>query len=97
MIKVNYSNNTQVNFINFDEIKNNDDVIEIDSNNNELRSLPDNMDFPNLEYFDCSNNELRFLPCKMYFPKLEYFDHHKLQDLLEEFIMMVCNANNRKR
>ena len=39
-----------------------------------LTSLPNNMNFPNLEHFDCSSNNLTSFPNNMHFPNLEHFD-----------------------
>ena len=44
-----------------------------DCADNELTSLPDNMNFPNLQYFCCSNNKLTSLPENMNFPNLREF------------------------
>ena len=40
----------------------------------QLTSLPNNMNFPNLEHFNCSSNNLTSFPNNMNFPNLEHFD-----------------------
>jgi len=64
----------------FDEIRN-EEVVSIDCCHNNLESLPENMNFPNLKYFYCSNNNLVSLPDNMNFPNLETFYCHN--NLLE--------------
>ena len=73
-IKVTYSDNTKIHYNSFDEIINNDNVIEINCSNNNLTSLPDNMIFSNLTHFYCSNNKLTSLPPNMILPNLTYFN-----------------------
>ena len=40
------------------EIIDNEDVISINCSHNELTSLPENMNFPNLQKFTCHKNKL---------------------------------------
>jgi Leucine-rich repeat (LRR) protein len=84
----------------FEEIENNDSVIEIYCHNNNLTFLPENMNFPNLEMIDCSNNNLTVLPENMIFPNLQslYCQHNKLKSLPHNMIYpnlhtLICNNN----
>jgi len=80
-IRVRYGDSYTIDrFSSFDEIRN-EEVVSIDLSNNNLKSLPENMDFPNLKYFYCSNNNLVSLPDNMNFPNLETFYCHN--NLLE--------------
>ena len=49
-------------------------VSKINCSGNNLTSLPDNMNFSNLQYFDCHNNKLTSLPDNMNFPVLQIFN-----------------------
>ena len=57
IITVKYSNGTKKPFNSFDDITDNDNVIELDCGCNKLTHLPENMNFPNLEMLNCYNNE----------------------------------------
>ena len=74
-ITVIYNDDTVVKYDNFDKITNNMNVIKIDCSDNNLTSLPPNMNmmFPNLTLFNCSYNKLKSLPPNMMFPNLEEF------------------------
>jgi len=81
-IKVTYTNQDINEYDSFAEIINCNLVSKIDCSvlkANQLISLPDNMNFPNLEEFNCSNNQLRFLPDNMNFPNLQYLNCSKNQ------------------
>ena len=80
-INVKYNDDTCGKYDDFDNITDNMNVIYIDCSNNNLTSLPDNMNilFPNLKGFYCDNNNLTSLPPNMNFPKMKYFN---------------CNNNN---
>ncbi len=105
-IKVTYNNYTVVKYDNFDEITNNMNVIMIDCNDNNVTSLPDNMNmmFSNLIYFNCSScNKLPSLPPNMMFPKLKYFfcNYNKLTSLPDNMMFpnltdFDCSDNNLK-
>ena len=73
LIKATYSNQTVKIFSSFERITDHSDITEIDCHSNELTSLPDNMNFPNLQEFYCYNNQLTRLPDNMNFPNLQRF------------------------
>jgi len=76
-IKITYTNQNINDVISFAEIINCNLVSKIEcivNNLTEEISLPDNMNFPNLQEFHCSNNGLTFLPNNMNFPNLTVFD-----------------------
>jgi len=79
MIKVTYLDGTIKSYETFDNIEDNESVVEIYCSYNQLTELPDNMNFPNLRSFNCSDNQLTELPNSMNFPNLEYFDCHNNQ------------------
>ena len=70
-ITVTYSNGTNKTFKSFDDITDNDNVIELDCSNNNLTHLPENMNFPKLEVLYCYDNNLTHLPDNMNFPNLK--------------------------
>ena len=78
-ITVIYYDNTVVEYDNFDKITDNMNVIIIDCRHSNLKSLPDNMKFPNLTDFYCNNNNLTSLPDNIMLPNLIY---------------IYCNNNN---
>ena len=61
-ITVTYNDNIVVKYDNFDEIINIMNVIKIYCSFHNLKSLPDNMMFPNLTHFVCSYNNLYYIP-----------------------------------
>ena len=65
-ISVTYSNGTNKTFKSFDNITDNNNVIELECVDTKLTHLPENMNFPNLEYLSCDNNKLTHLPCLLY-------------------------------
>ena len=72
-ITITYINDDIDDIISFTEIINRNLVSKIDCTDNELISLPDNMNFPNLQYFICYGNQLTALPAfgtNMNFPNL---------------------------
>jgi len=88
MIRLTLLDNTKKELELFDEITENDNILEIDCmvpgtidrwtredkySNFRLQLLPENMNFPNLQKFNCDHNKLTFLP-DMNFPNLKYFD-----------------------
>ena len=86
----------------FDEIRK-DEVVSIDCSYNNLKSLPENMDFPNLQIFDCSDNKLVSLPEKMNLPNLKTFgcSSNNLESLPENMNLpglryFYCNNNKLK-
>ena len=56
-ITVKYSNGTNKTFNSFDNITDNDNVIELNCSGNKLTHLPENMNFPNLVKIDSYNNK----------------------------------------
>jgi Leucine-rich repeat (LRR) protein len=72
MITATYSDYTRMEYKTIEEIKDPENVVELNCYYCNLTKLPENMNFPNLKYFDISYNELRSLP-NFYFPKLIYF------------------------
>ena len=70
-ITVVYSNGTKNTFISFDDITDNNNVIELNCGNNNLTHLPEDMNFPNIERLDCYDNKLTHLPENMNFPNLK--------------------------
>lgn len=60
-------------FNSIDEIVDSENVININCEYSGLSTLPENMNFPQLEKFICSNNQITTLPKIMNFPKLKYF------------------------
>ena len=89
MIRLTLLDNTEKEVELFDEITENDNILEIDCHvpdtidrwtredkysNFRLQLLPDNMNFPNLQKFNCNHNKLTFLPENMNFPNLKYFE-----------------------
>jgi Leucine-rich repeat (LRR) protein len=83
IIYTNQNINEYVSFEEITKIPNFNLVSKIDCFNNELISLPDNMNFPNLQELNCSNNELTTLPDDMNLPNLQYFNcsYNKLTSL----------------
>ena len=73
-IRVTYNDDRVVCYDNFNKITDNINVIKINCNNNNLTSLPANMNYPNLTRFYCSNNNLTSLPDNMIFPNLKHFN-----------------------
>ena len=85
MIKLTLLDNTKKEVELFDEITENDNILEIDCmgpcidrwtredkySNFRLQLLPENMNFPNLQKFNCDQNKLTFLPDNMNFPNLQ--------------------------
>ena len=72
-ITITYTNHDITKYNSFKEIEkdlNYNLIFEINCNDNQLTSLPDNMDFPNLHTFSCSNNQLTSLPNNMNLPNL---------------------------
>jgi len=82
-ITITYTNQDINEYNSFEEIINCNLVSKINCSNNRLTSLPDNMNFPNLQIFNCSNNELTALPDNMNFPNLQTFNcnNNKLTSL----------------
>ena len=89
MIRLTLLDNTEKEVELFDEITENDNILEIDCHvpdtidrwtredkysNFRLQLLPDNMNFPNLQKFNCNHNKLTFLPENMNFPNLKHFE-----------------------
>ena len=79
-IKITYINRDINIYDSFDQIPDFNLVSVVICTNNELISLPDNMNFPNLHEFNCIRNELRALPNNMNFHNLKIFDcsHNEL-------------------
>ena len=84
-ITITYTNGHFKEYNLFKEIEKDDYnlIFEINCSNTQLTSLPDNMNFPNLQRFDCSTKQLTSLPDNMNFPKLQTFDcsNNKLTSL----------------
>ena len=85
-IKVTYTNQDINEYDLFEEIPNCNLVCIIECSVNNLTeeiSLPDNMNFPNLQKFYCSDYGLTFLPNNMNLPNLQYFNcsYNKLTSL----------------
>ena len=89
MIRLTLLDNTKKELELFDEITENDNILEIDCHvpgtidrwtredkysNFRLQLLPENMNFPNLQKFNCNHNKLTFLPENMNFPNLKHFE-----------------------
>ena len=88
MIRLTLLDNTKKELELFDEITENDNILEIDCmgpgidrwtredkySNFRLQLLPENMNFPNLQKFNCNHNKLTFLPENMNFPNLKHFE-----------------------
>ena len=75
-ITITFTNQDINEYDSFEEIKqisNFDLVFKIDCSKNELISLPDNMNFPNLQIFECYGNQLTALPDNMNYPNLQVF------------------------
>jgi Leucine-rich repeat (LRR) protein len=72
-ITIIYKNGTIKKYNSLNTIINYNLVSKIDCSNNNITSLPDNMNFPNLQNFDCSNNNITLLPENMNFPNLKKF------------------------
>ena len=75
-ITVRYINRENIySFNSIESITDNDNVVYINCNYNKLTSLPENMNFPNLQAFYCDNNQLTSLPdnLSMIFPNLQEF------------------------
>jgi len=85
MIYVTYSDYSIVDFNNFDEITDHQNIIAINCSNNKLAQLPANMNWSNLQYFDCSFNQLTQLPENINLPNLHTFNcsHNQLAQLPE--------------
>jgi Leucine-rich repeat (LRR) protein len=71
-IIVTYINQDIIEFNSFDKITDFNLVTKINCSNNQLTSLPDNMNFPNLQHLYCHNNQLTSLPDNMNFPNLQF-------------------------
>ena len=84
-VTVKYSDETIYKFDRIEEITNPENVIYINCSDNQLESLPKNMDklFPLLQVFYCGKNKLTSLPENMNFPQLTefYCGHNKLKSL----------------
>ena len=82
-IKITYTNQDINEYDSFDKIPNFNLVIKINCSNNWLKSLPDYMNFPNLQTFNCYNNQLKLIPDYMNFPNLQIFNcqNNKLTSL----------------
>ena len=89
MIRLTLLDNTKKELELFDEITENDNILEIDCqvpdtidrwtredkySNLRLQLLPENMNFTNLQKFICNHNKLTFLPENINFPNLKYFE-----------------------
>ena len=89
MIRLTLLDNNKKELELFDEITENDNILEIDCHvpgtidcwtredkysNFRLQLLPENMNFPNLQKFNCNHNKLTFLPENMNFPNLQHFE-----------------------
>ena len=64
---------TKKGFAHLNMITDNNMVKKINCSNNELIRIPDNMNFPNLQYLDCENKKLTCLPDNMNFSNLQQF------------------------
>ena len=82
-ITVTYINQDIIDFYSFDKITDFNLVSKINCSNNELTSLPDNMNFPNLQTFECNYNQLTSLADNMNFPNLQelFCSNNKLTSL----------------
>ena len=72
-ITITYTNQVINKYDSFDKIPNFDLVFIINCSNNKLTSLPDNMNFPNLQEFYCNTNQLTALPNNINFLNLQKF------------------------
>ena len=113
MIKLTLLDNTKKEVELFDEIIENNKILRIDCtvpeidrwaptdiySNIRLTSLPKNMYFHNLQYFDCSDNQLTLLPDNMNFPNLLVFscNNNKITSLTNINFplleILYCNNN----
>ena len=73
-IKVEYINKIIKKVHQIESITDNDKVIHINCSSNQLTSLPNNMNFPNLQTFYCYYTQLTSLPNNMNFPNLQTFN-----------------------
>lgn len=99
-IKVTYLDDTSKIFNSFEDIIHHELVTEIDCSYQDIRALPESMNFPELVDFDCSNNLLTHMPDKLNLPKLKHIncEYNSLQNInvlftLPEIENIICYSN----
>lgn len=99
-ITVTYNTNDVQQYNCFTNIIHPELVTKIDCSYEDIKELPDTMNFPILTIFDCSNNCLTKLPNNMIMPKLQilHCEYNSLTELpntldLPELITLSCHDN----